>query len=383
MMNNKIKAFVMLTLIATQYQNCSKIAVSDTSFSGKVEALENSPILPNQPNQGHEFIEDGVSQTGGVGFPVSALCSDGRSNDKNSNVVSSKSLELQLVKFNYMENENEEVAVCANSATDSIRADLKNKKISFPNCKLPDGEYLVKLLNENKKNLVYTNGPIRVREGKMKNINAIEILMDSNPDENEDLNSGVIPYAGSSCDEKKSPLYVDMRKDSSEFDILSAPEDGVMFDIAGENAKPQAHQKYQISWFEKGRFALLALPNEEGQVLGINELFGDNTKGPDGKFSENGFLSLAKYDLNGDGVISKEDAVFSKLRLWFDRDRNGVSQASELVSMKEAKIEAFDLKYDKNFYEVDQYGNEIKFKSVVKFKNGKLKPVFDLWFIIK
>ena len=51
----------------------------------------------------------------------------------------------------------------------------------------------------------------------------------------------------------------------------------------------------------------------------------------------NGFLALAIYDapeLAGvrDGLISAEDAVFSKLLLWIDSNHDGVSQSSELAT---------------------------------------------------
>jgi mRNA-degrading endonuclease RelE of RelBE toxin-antitoxin system len=39
-----------------------------------------------------------------------------------------------------------------------------------------------------------------------------------------------------------------------------------------------------------------------------------------------------------------------------------------------------DLQYDPTFSEVDSYGNETKLKSVVRFKNGDYRLIFDLWF---
>ena len=111
-----------------------------------------------------------------------------------------------------------------------------------------------------------------------------------------------------------------------------------------------------------------------------DRLFGDNTIGPDDNFADNGFAALAKFDSNKDKKIDKEDNVYSSLRLWFDYNRNGKAERYELKTLESKKIISIDLDYDPNFYIKDKHGNEIKFMSVVKFKNQKMRPIFDVWF---
>lgn len=79
---------------------------------------------------------------------------------------------------------------------------------------------------------------------------------------------------------------------------LTPPWEGVFFDILGRNSFPSAFTKTLISWLSpasRGGIYFIALPGADGAVRGIDQLFGDNTTGPDGRFASNGFAALAKY----------------------------------------------------------------------------------------
>lgn len=180
------------------------------------------------------------------------------------------------------------------------------------------------------------------------------------------------------CDRKTSPLFVDLGTD--ERLTLSAPTKGIQFDILGRNSFPVAHEKKQISWFANDKFLFLVNPSTSGEVSGINQMFGNNTMGPDGKFSPDGYDALAKHDLNSDGVIDQEDEIFDKLRLWSDANLNGIAEPGELFTLEFLNIKAIELKYDAKFFEKDMYGNEIRYKSLIQMKDGSKKLMFDLWF---
>jgi hypothetical protein len=187
------------------------------------------------------------------------------------------------------------------------------------------------------------------------------------------------------CDTKASPLIVHINpdKDVAEYVQLSSQDKGVKFDIMGMNSEPQAHMVKKISWTNSKQYMFLVKPNAYGRVNGVDEMFGDNTFGPDKDFSANGFLALAKYDDNKDGVIDVDDAIFFKLRLWIDKNRDGIGTPNEMITLTKAKVKVIDLNYDASFRETDQYGNETVYKSVIKYTNGSLDLIFDVWFNYK
>lgn len=174
------------------------------------------------------------------------------------------------------------------------------------------------------------------------------------------------------------PLLIQLNTQTPKPIALTGPDKGVMFDLLGQRLN---HKKVKTAWFATSQSEnyFLVLPNNDGQVLGIDELFGDATMGPDKKFAKQGFDALSKYDDSGDKVISEDDTVFSKLRLWKDDNLDGVAQASELYTLEEKGVVAIDLKYDKRFQETDKYGNMTKFKSVVVTKDGNYGLVYDLY----
>jgi hypothetical protein len=187
-----------------------------------------------------------------------------------------------------------------------------------------------------------------------------------------------------SCDEDASPLVVDTGNwiDSGHGLPLSSPAQGVQFDILGARAKPVPHAKRQISWFKDPRFMFIVLPDKNGNVNGIDQMFGNNTVGPDGKFAANGYKALAKHDWNRDGVINRWDPVYYQLRLWSDINADGVAQPNELYSLERMGITSIHLKYSHHFSEEDAYGNQTRYRSKVTYKDGKTSKTYDVWFAI-
>ncbi|MGZ3723031.1 MAG: hypothetical protein ACXVA9_08885 [Bdellovibrionales bacterium] len=194
------------------------------------------------------------------------------------------------------------------------------------------------------------------------------------------------------CDKRSSPLVIHLTSDTSTPQpiALSSQADGVLFDLLGARNN---HLPVQISWFTNQDYGLLALPDTNGEVNSIDQLFGDNTVGPDGRFSDNGYAALAKYDgttsdgafqvAKPDGIIDRHDPVFSRLRIWVDKNLDGKAQPEELIPLRKARISYIDLKYSTAYAETDQYGNQTLMKSVVGYWDGSLDLIFDLWFAYK
>ena len=89
---------------------------------------------------------------------------------------------------------------------------------------------------------------------------------------------------------------------------------------------------------------LLALDrNGDGAITSGAELFGDETVLVTGRKAADGFEALKEFDSNKDGVISADDLVFNKLRVWRDANSDAVSSPEELLDLNSLGIKEIRL----------------------------------------
>ncbi len=77
--------------------------------------------------------------------------------------------------------------------------------------------------------------------------------------------------------------------------------------------------------------AILGIDRSGNGILDSgSELF----NGADTPFDQHGIASLAFYDANGDGLITRDDPVYQQLRLWIDMDGDGSTGALEVFDLQ-------------------------------------------------
>jgi hypothetical protein len=186
---------------------------------------------------------------------------------------------------------------------------------------------------------------------------------------------------GGAVKDNRSPLVLDMNG-SKTADLIGVWEDGaVAFDLEGDGKK-------NLTGWVQPVDALLAIDRDgDGKIGDGRELFGDFSwadvleKNVRRRFP-NGFAALAQYDSNQDGSFDRNDPAFKYVKLWFDRNSDGISQAAELVAL-DTKVQSISLAYTRNTQRgktVVIKGNDVPFISTFKLINGETHLIADVYF---
>jgi hypothetical protein len=179
---------------------------------------------------------------------------------------------------------------------------------------------------------------------------------------------------GQDCCSTTTPIVIDV--DGEGFDLTGA-ENGVWFDFYGTGSA------LKLSWTDrKSTNAWLVLDrNGNGVIDDGAEMFGNLTAQPASQ-SQNGFLALAVFDTpayggNGDGIIDQRDSVFGRLRLWQDKNHNGIAEPNEIYTLPQLGIVSINLNYTDARW-VDTKGNHFRYKAVVTKADGQTSLAYDV-----
>ncbi len=85
--------------------------------------------------------------------------------------------------------------------------------------------------------------------------------------------------------------------------------------------------------------------NNDGIINDGTEVFGDYTIKQDGTRAKHGFDALADLDENKDGKIDNQDSLFAQLKVWQDKNKDGISQKEELQNLTDLNIQSLNLDY--------------------------------------
>ena len=140
----------------------------------------------------------------------------------------------------------------------------------------------------------------------------------------------------------------------------------------------------RLAWTAAGTaMAFLALDRNHNTVIDDgSELFGNATPIGD-RAAANGFEALAQYDVNEDGIIDANDSAWASLLLWTDLNHDGVSQASEIMSLDASTVSVIGLDYHWTGRR-DSSGNTFRYESYVRMVNNShhdtIRRVYDVFF---
>jgi len=176
-----------------------------------------------------------------------------------------------------------------------------------------------------------------------------------------------------------SPIVLDLARDGFDF---SGPEGAVPFDLYGDG------KTLLLQWvLPMTDDAFLAHDlNGNGLVDDGSELFGSGTwLELESRLAPNGFIGLAQHDSpalggNGDGMITRDDEVWSRLLLWNDLDADGVSEDSELIDLAEAGLVGLET-IPRERRRRDRHGNLLRFFAKAHEDDRRPIEMVDVFFL--
>jgi hypothetical protein len=137
----------------------------------------------------------------------------------------------------------------------------------------------------------------------------------------------------------------------------------------------------KTAWMKSGAF--LALDRDgNGRIDNGTELLGSSFDLRAG----DGFEALALLDRpgeggNGNGLVESGDLMWSALRIWIDRNSDGVSQPDELMTLEAAGIKALEINGRQPCGKVvDENGNDLSLRASFLREDGTRGLMVDVYF---
>ncbi|MGE3757724.1 MAG: hypothetical protein AB7H97_08210 [Pseudobdellovibrionaceae bacterium] len=282
----------------------------DSSSTGADGGKPNAPSSnPTQTNRSFSFGTDGgttpvveeVVKPIVTKVAMEPLCSTSTVRNHSLNDYENLSIATSatITILNFQTNE-----LCTASG-DKREEMFRSAQIDISPCSLDLNQYtyVIDVLDSHGRSLLYghsgrtvTGGSVDVSTGLLKD--GIEILADVNHLYTAQYNLerfqvSQLANPQVQCARNLSPLVINFTA-PGQYDpglLLLSPNFGLWFDIMGANADPAPYAKKKISWPRNSNYMFLGLLNTKGKIEGIDQLFGDNTLGPDGEFATDGYAA--------------------------------------------------------------------------------------------
>jgi hypothetical protein len=138
-------------------------------------------------------------------------------------------------------------------------------------------------------------------------------------------------------------------------------DEGVKFDITNSG------EKLSTGWISNAD-AFLAF---DRKIDSRAELFGGGVG--------QGFATLESFDSNRDGFVNAKDTRFDKLKVWQDKNSDGITDCNELFSLADVGIVSLKVAYTSNFT-LDAQQNILGERSLATTNTGKTLELVDTYF---
>jgi hypothetical protein len=140
---------------------------------------------------------------------------------------------------------------------------------------------------------------------------------------------------------------------------------GVKFDIANSG------EKLSTAWISNADAFLAFDKDGNGKIDSRAELFGGGVG--------QGFAKLESFDSNRDGLINAQDARFGKLKVWQDKNSDGMTDCNELFSLGDVGIVSLKVAYTSDFT-LDAQQNILGERSLATTSTGKTTDLVNTYF---
>lgn len=202
---------------------------------------------------------------------------------------------------------------------------------------------------------------------------------------------------GTSFSVQYTPIVLDLGQRTPQHPeqriITTSVSEGVKFDMKGDGVARQTAwiggriktedavstsgvpMKRVVS--DAAEDGFLVIPDAQGKVTSSKQLFGSNIEINGHKYT-NGFEALAA--LTGKDCRSQDikkqyfgpwdgDKYESIVKVWIDKNRNGVSEAGEVISLREAGVPAINTCYTTKYGMTDSSGNETAIRALMLYQS--------------
>jgi hypothetical protein len=138
------------------------------------------------------------------------------------------------------------------------------------------------------------------------------------------ISQDTITISNDDCPSGWDPLVLDLNG-NSQISFVELDKSNVFFDLNADGIRKHT------AWIDKDDGFIVYDENGNGKIDNINELFGNDTV--------DGFADIKnRIDSNGDGIIDASDEKFNDLKVWQDKNQDGMSQKDELFTLDELGI---------------------------------------------